>query len=79
MNPSLTAAVIANDLINRVKAMQTFEVTQDMPEDFAFNGEVPFDIVIRDGKITCSVLAISLEQAVDMVDRWVAQRTQGDE
>lgn len=79
MNPSITAAVMANELISKVMAMQTFEVSQDMPDNFAFGGEVPFDLTIKDGKLTCKVHALSLEQAIDMVDRWVAQRIQGDE
>lgn len=79
MNPSLTAAVMANELINKVMALQTFEVVQDMPDNFTFGGEVPFDLTIRNGKLTCKVHAMSLQQAVDMVDQWVAQRIQGDE
>jgi hypothetical protein len=78
MNPSLTAAAIANELISRVKAMQTFEITQDLPDNFEFGGVVPFDLAIKDGKLTCKVPALSLEQAIDMVDRWLAERT-GDE
>ena len=79
MNPSLTAAAIANELISKAMAMQTFEVTQDMPDNFEFGGVVPFDISIKDGKLTCRVPALTLQQAVDMVDRWVADRTSGDD
>jgi hypothetical protein len=79
MNPSLTAAVIAKELISKVKAMQTFEITQDLPDHFEFGGVVPFDLSIKDGKLTCHVPALTLEQAIDMVDRWLADRTGGDE
>jgi hypothetical protein len=78
MNPNLTAAVIANELISKVKAMQTFEVTQELPDNFEFGGEVPFDLSIKEGRLTCKVHALTLQQAIDMVDRWLAQRT-GDE
>ena len=78
MNPSLTASVIANELITKVMAMQIFEITQDLPDNFEFGGVVPFDLAIKNGKLTCKVPALTLQQAIDMVDRWLAERT-GDE
>jgi hypothetical protein len=58
------------DVINRVKALQEFEVKFTMPEEFHFNGEVPFDMTIVGNEATVKVLAISLEEAMYRIDSY---------
>ena len=55
---------MANNLINRAKHLQEFVVTTDVPEDFRFNGVIPFDMEIKDGEILAKVFAVDFEEAV---------------
>jgi hypothetical protein len=55
---------MANDLINRAKHLQEFVVTTDVPEDFRFNGVVPFDLEIKNNEILAKVFAVDFEEAV---------------
>ena len=62
---------MANNLIFRAKNLQEFVVETDTPEDFRFNGIVPFDMSITDGVISAKVLAIDFEEAVNLFDNWL--------
>jgi hypothetical protein len=62
---------MANNLIFRAKNLQEFVVETDTPEDFRFNGVVPFDMSITDGVITAKVLAIDFDEAVNIFDKWL--------
>jgi hypothetical protein len=62
---------MANNLIFRAKNLQEFVVETDTPEDFRFNGIVPFDMSITDGVISAKVLAIDFEEAVNLFDKWL--------
>jgi hypothetical protein len=62
---------MANNLIFRAKNLQEFVVETDIPEDFRFNGIVPFDMSITDGVISAKVLAIDFEEAVNLFDKWL--------
>ena len=62
---------MANNLIFRAKNLQEFVVETDTPEDFRFNGVVPFDMSITDGVISAKVLAIDFEEAVNIFDEWL--------
>jgi hypothetical protein len=62
---------MANDLIFRARNLQEFVVETDTPEDFRFNGVVPFDMSITDGIISAKVLAIDFEEAVNLFDNWL--------
>ena len=42
-----------------------------MPEDFRFNGRVPFDMQIVDGEATIKVLALTLDEAIMRVDSFL--------
>ena len=53
----------AKDVINRVKRLQIFEVEVAMPETFAFNGRVPFDMTIEGDVARVQVYAVTLEEA----------------
>lgn len=62
---------MATDLINRAKNLHEFTVTTDVPEDFKFNGVVPFDMQIKDDQIEAKVYAMNFEEAVDRFDKWL--------
>jgi hypothetical protein len=62
---------MANNLIFRAKNLQEFVVETNTPEDFRFNGVVPFDMSITDGVISAKVLAIDFDEAVNLFDKWL--------
>jgi hypothetical protein len=65
---------MANDLIFRARNLQEFVVETDTPEDFRFNGVVPFDMSITDGVISAKVLAIDFDEAVAVFDKWLGEQ-----
>ena len=60
-----------NDLIFRAKNLQEFTVTTDVPEDFQFNGVVPFDLSITEGEIQAKVFAVDFNEAVNTLNDWL--------
>ena len=62
---------MANNLIFRAKNLQEFVIETDAPEDFRFNGVVPFDMTIVEGVISAKVLAIDFNEAVAVFDKWL--------
>jgi hypothetical protein len=65
---------MANNLIFRAKNLQEFIVETDVPENFRFNGVVPFDMEIVEGVISAKVLAIDFDEAVAVFDRWLGEQ-----
>ena len=59
---------MANNLIFRAKNLQEFVVTTEVPEDFRFNGVVPFDISIVDNQIEAKVWAVDFNEAAKRLD-----------
>ena len=62
---------MANNLISRARNLQEFTVTTDVPENFRFNGVVPFDMNISDGQIAAKVYGINFDEAVHTLDAWL--------
>jgi hypothetical protein len=62
---------MANNLIFRAKHLQEFVVTTDVPEDFRFNGIVPFDMSIVDNEIEAKVWAVDFNEAVHRLNEWL--------
>jgi hypothetical protein len=62
---------MANNLIKRAQTMQEFTVTTSVPEDFRFNGVVPFDMEIKDGEIVAKVYAIDFDEAATRLDNFL--------
>jgi hypothetical protein len=82
MNPSLTAAAMANELIKKARNMQTFRIMRQLDDaDIIFSaGVVPFDVKInKDGRMTATVHAMTLEDANAQVDAWIEKLEQGDD
>lgn len=62
---------MANNLIFRARHLQEFTVTTELPDDFKFNGLIPYDIKIDGDQIAAKVWAITFEEAVDSFDQWL--------
>ena len=62
---------MANNLIHRAKNLQEFVVETDVPEDFQFNGVVPFDMQIKDSIIIAKVWAVDFNEAVAQLDKFL--------
>ena len=65
---------MANNLIFRAKNLQEFVVETNTPDDFRFNGVVPFDMTIVEGVISAKVLAIDFNEAVNIFDKWLGEQ-----
>lgn len=66
-----TAKDICDHFINRAKNLNEFTVTTTVPEDFRFNGVVPFDMQIVEGEIQAKVFAVDFDEAVERFDSWI--------
>lgn len=60
-----------HNLINRAKHLNEFVVTTDVPDNFCFNGTIPFDMEIKENIIYAKVWAIDFEEAVQRFDSWL--------
>jgi len=64
---------MANNLIFRAKNLQEFVVTTDVPEDFRFNGVIPFDMEIKENVIYAKVYAVDFNEAVQRLDQFLEE------
>ena len=62
---------MANNLIFRAKNLQEFVVTTEVPEDFRFNGVVPFDMSIVDNQIEAKVWAVDFNEAAHRLNEYL--------
>lgn len=60
-----------HNLINRAKNLQEFSIVTDVPEDFRFNGLVPFDLKIDNEVITAKVYGLTFDEAVITFNEWL--------
>jgi len=67
----MNATDIANNLIFRAKHLNEFTVTTDVPENFRFNGLVPFDMSIKEGQIEAKVWAVDFDEAAQRLDQFL--------
>jgi hypothetical protein len=58
-------------VMDRIKALQEFEVKTTLPEGFRFNGTIPFDMHIVGEDVTIKVLAATLDEAMLRVDSFL--------
>jgi hypothetical protein len=62
---------MATNLINRAMNLQEFTVTTEVPDNFKFNGLIPFDMRITEGTIYAKVYAVSFEEAVNRLNQFL--------
>lgn len=67
----MNSADMATNLIFRAKNLHEFTVTTDVPENFRFNGLVPFDMSIKQGQIEAKVWAIDFDEAARRLDQFL--------
>jgi hypothetical protein len=65
---------MANDLINRAKNLQRFEVVRELENGIMFDGEVPFDIKGNGTEFKIYAYAITEAEAEAQVDVWLQDR-----
>jgi hypothetical protein len=65
---------MATNLIFRAKNLQEFTVTTELPDDFAFQGVVPFDISIKEDQIEAKVWAVDFNEAVARLNEFLQNR-----
>jgi hypothetical protein len=70
----MNSVEIANNLINRAKNLQEFEVRRLIDGPIMFNGAIPFNITINEGCAWFQVLAVSQTEAESLVDQWLEDR-----
>jgi hypothetical protein len=47
-----------------MKALEEFTVITEVPDNFRFNGNIPYDMNITKGYISAKVWAVSFDEAV---------------
>ena len=58
-----TAADITRDLISRAQSMRSYKIRLRVDDGWLPMGQVPFDIHIKNGIATLTIIASSLEDA----------------
>lgn len=77
-----TAKDITDSLIARAKKAQKFIIIRHLDDpDIIMNcGVVPFDLTAnREGRLSVTVYAQTLEEAEDQVDTWLRELEEGDD
>ena len=60
-----------NQVMNRLKNLQEFEVCIDIPDEFVFSGTMPFDMIIdRDQSARVLVIAETQQEAEKKVEQF---------
>lgn len=62
---------LTDTLIFRAKNLIEFEVETEVPEDFSFNGQVPFDLKIKDNIMTAKVWAVDFNEAAQRLNEYL--------
>lgn len=68
-----TAKDICDHFINRAKLLNEFVITTEVPENFRFNGLIPFDMTIQDNVISAKVWGIDFDEAVTRFNEYMEQ------
>ena len=61
----------ARNVIDRIKNLKEFEVIIDIPDEFIFNGTIPFDMVVdRNQSARVLVIAETQQEAEEKVSQF---------
>lgn len=60
-----------HNLIFRAKNLNEFIVTTSVPENFRFNGVIPFDMQINEDGIEAKVWAVDFDEAAHRLNEWL--------
>lgn len=72
----MNSAEQANSFIDRVKNLKMFTVTRELEDEIIFKGKVPFDIKANQETAWFKVLALTQQEAENLVDRWLSGEDQ---
>ena len=67
----MNSVELSNHLIFRAKNLYEFTVTTEVPENFKFNGIVPFNMNIADGILEAKVWAVDFDEAVHRLSEFL--------
>ncbi len=67
----MNASDMATNLIFRAKNLNEFTVTTELPDDFKFNGVIPFDMQITGSILEAKVWAVDFDEAVARLDQFL--------
>ncbi len=62
---------MAANLINRAKNLHEFIVTTTVPDNFRFNGVIPFDMKIDGDQLEATVYAIDFDEAAHRLNEYL--------
>jgi hypothetical protein len=63
-------------MLDRIKNLNEYEIKTELPEGFAFNGTVPYDIKIKGSSATFTLLALDAEEAAEKVNQYISENTE---
>jgi len=66
---------MAMNLIYRAKNLQEFTIEVDVPDNFRFNGLIPFDMTIENNVMKAKVYGLDFEEAVARFDKYLSDNT----
>jgi hypothetical protein len=69
----------ANNLIFRARNLKEFTVTTELPENFSFNGTIPFDLKIKDNVIEAKVWAVDFDEAAVRLNEYLESCNNDDD
>lgn len=67
----MNARDMFDHLMFRMKHLNEFIVVTDVPDNFRFNGVVPFDMTIEENVITAKVWAVDFDEAARRLDDYL--------
>jgi hypothetical protein len=62
---------MATNLIFRAKHLQEYTVITEVPDDFRFNGVIPFDINVTENILEAKVYGVDFDEAVHRLNEWL--------
>ena len=71
----MNSADMAMNLIYRAKNLQEFTIEVEVPDNFRFNGLIPFDMTIEDNVMKAKVFGLTFEEAVATFDKYLSENT----
>jgi hypothetical protein len=71
MNP----ADMTENLIYRAKNLQEFTIEVEVPDNFRFNGLIPFDMTVQNNIMKAKVFGITREEAVAKFNQYLSENT----
>jgi hypothetical protein len=60
-----------SEVIRRIKNLKKFEIVKDFPPEFEFRGPTPYDLKIKDGRITLKIFALTQEEAEQKAEKYL--------